>query len=78
MRKLACGAALSLAVLAVSPVQAASPYPQSTVITDVSWDLGSYRWTGDSGDIWPITWAADDTLVTAWGDGTVGCSARVP
>ena len=29
------------------------------------------------GDIWPMTWAQDNTLRTAWGDGEVGCSAKV-
>ena len=40
------------------------------------WDAATYRWTGTGGDIWPTTWAADGALVTAWGDGEVGCRQK--
>src|SRR5579871_4215405 len=47
------------------------PYPRSTVITGVSWDLSavpSLRKAVGS-DIWPTAWAADGNLYGAWGDG---------
>jgi hypothetical protein len=69
--------ALALAALATTPVEAAAPYPQSAVITGITWDTGSHRWGGEGGDIWPVTWAQDDTLRTAWGDGVIGCRAKV-
>src|SRR3954469_9704598 len=50
---------------------AAPPYPQSKVITGVSWDLStvkSLRKAAGS-DIWPTAWAADGNLYGAWGDG---------
>jgi hypothetical protein len=47
------------------------------VITGIAWDTGSHRWSGAGGDIWPVTWAQDGTLRTAWGDGQLGCSAKV-
>src|SRR5215208_6620443 len=37
-------AIFAVVALAVGPVQGASPYPPSTVITGISWDVGSYRW----------------------------------
>ena len=63
--------------LAAGPALAAAPYPQSTLITGITWDVGSSRWTASGADIWPITWAATDELVTAWGDGVVMCPEKV-
>ncbi|MFL5338383.1 MAG: Ig-like domain-containing protein [Geminicoccaceae bacterium] len=57
-------------------VEAASPYPSSKRITAIHWDLGSYQWGGDEGDIWPVTWLADGRLLGAWGDGKVVCPVR--
>jgi hypothetical protein len=64
---------LSLMLLmgASATAMAAAPYPQSKVITGVSWDLStvpSLRKAAGS-DIWPTAWAADGNLYTAWGDG---------
>jgi hypothetical protein len=59
------------------PARAAAPYPKSTVITGITWDTGTHRWSGAGGDIWPVTWAQDGTLRTAWGDGVIGCNAKV-
>lgn len=45
------------------------PYPQSTIITGVSFDWSTHvRYAQDS-DNWPITWADDDNQYTTWGDG---------
>ena len=46
------------------------------MITGVRWETSTYRWSGSGGDIWPVTWAADGQLVTAWGDGVVGCRQK--
>lgn len=46
-----------------------SPYPPSDVIAGVTFDDRSARTEAPGSDIWPITWAADDMLYTAWGDG---------
>ena len=67
---------LGLGALLAGPVQGAAPYPPSTLITGMRWDTATYRWTGSGGDIWPTTWAADGSLVTAWGDGVVGCRQK--
>ena len=37
---------------------------------------GSYQGTVEGGDIWPITWAADGSLLTVWGDGLVDCPQK--
>jgi hypothetical protein len=76
MRKLGLLGAL-LALLAAGSAQAGSPYPPSTVITGMSWDRASYVFDGVGGDLWPMTWAADDSLRTAYGDGQIGCPVYV-
>jgi CubicO group peptidase (beta-lactamase class C family) len=49
---------------------ASAPYPQSTAIKGIRWDAPStiVRVAYDS-DNWPITWADDDALYAAYGDG---------
>ena len=76
MRKLGLLGAL-LALLAAGSAQAGSPYPRSSVITGISWDRASYVFAGVGGDLWPITWAADDSLRAAYGDGQIGCPVNV-
>jgi hypothetical protein len=76
MLRMSSCAALCLAGLIADPAQGAAPYPQSTVITGMRWETSTYRWSGSGGDIWPVTWAADGQLVTAWGDGVVGCRQK--
>jgi hypothetical protein len=47
------------------------PYPHSHLIAGINWDFStllSHRKAIGS-DIWPTTWAADDSVYTAWGDG---------
>lgn len=44
-------------------------YPKSNVIVGVTFNDKSARTEAPGSDIWPITWAADDHLYTAWGDG---------
>lgn len=50
---------------------ATPPYPQSALITSMSWDfstVGEMRKAHGS-DLWPLTWASDGNLYGAWGDG---------
>src|SRR3954447_18242349 len=51
---------------------APSPYPQSPVITRLTWAPEIVRVGGANthiGDNWPATWGDDDILYTSWGDG---------
>ena len=67
----------------VSSVQTAlprpsAPYPPSPVITGIDWAPSSTITRLASGsDNWPITWADDDHLYTAYGDGW-GFDPKVP
>jgi hypothetical protein len=45
------------------------PYPPSQVIESITWDWTTHRTAAPGSDLWPVTWAADDQLYTAWGDG---------
>lgn len=57
-------------------VEAAPPYPQSTFITGVS--ISSVLDSkAEESDNWPITWAADGNMYTAYGDG-YGFDPRLP
>ena len=60
----------------VSALLLQPPYPPSPVIVDVTWApipqiarLATGGKTRDGSDNWPTTWAADDQLYTAYGDG---------
>lgn len=46
-----------------------APYPPSPVIAGVTFDDATARTEAEGSDIWPITWAGDGNLYTAWGDG---------
>jgi len=46
-----------------------SPYPASTVFTGASFNFTAVQSAAPGSDIWPITWADDGNLYTAWGDG---------
>jgi len=52
----------------VGSVNAGSPYPNSPTISGIVWDDEVYR-QAPGGDNWPTTWADDDNLYTAYGDG---------
>jgi len=49
----------------------AAPYPRSRLITGVHWDFSGAKALrkADGSDLWPCTWAFDDALYCAWGDG---------
>jgi CubicO group peptidase (beta-lactamase class C family) len=55
-----------------------APYPPSPVIKAVHWaPIRSIARQARDSDTWPITWADDDALYTAYGDGR-GFEPRVP
>jgi hypothetical protein len=49
---------------------AAAPYPPSRVISTITWaPVSTIVRQAPGGDNWPLTWADDDALYTAYGDG---------
>src|SRR3954451_9240693 len=73
MRRLLLATA-ALATLAVR-AEAAPPYPQGDL--RLTWDTGTYRFAGRGGDLWPVTAGPGGQLLTAWGDGAIGCGRYV-
>ena len=65
-----CALALSLPIHASSRA-ARAPYPRSRIITGIRWDFSDAQALRKAigSDIWPCTWALDDALYCAWGDG---------
>ncbi len=54
----------------ISPALATAPYPASPVIKSVEWaPSATIVRRAKGGDNWPMTWADDDALYTAYGDG---------
>ena len=54
----------------VASVNNGAPYPNSPVISNIIWDdVASIIRKASGSDNWPITWAIDDRLYTAYGDG---------
>jgi hypothetical protein len=51
------------------PQQSASPCPPSQIIQTITWHWETRRTAAPGSDLWPVTWAADDNLYVAWGDG---------
>ena len=60
-----------IAVFAVSAAASTPPYPQSQIITAITWDFSTLTTLrkAQGSDIWPLTWAKDGNLYGAWGDG---------
>ena len=48
-----------------------APYPRSTFIIRATWDFSTVEplRKAPGSDLWPCTWAHDDELYCAWGDG---------
>jgi hypothetical protein len=61
--------ALMIAVLAGAAAPAQSPYPQSKVVTRLTWDQDTVRIADGSGDNWPVVEGDDGALYTTYGDG---------
>jgi hypothetical protein len=51
------------------PAAQAPPNPPSPVIASVTWDFESLTPMAQESDLFPLTWADNDHLYTAWGDG---------
>lgn len=45
------------------------PYVESTYITSIEFHFNTIKTQAKGSDIWPVTWASDGQLYTAWGDG---------
>ncbi len=45
------------------------PYPRSPVIQGVQWHFDTHLQFAPGSDQWPMTWADDDGICAAWGDG---------
>jgi hypothetical protein len=61
--------AFQLPATAGESPKATPPYPHSTVIDRIVWEWNTRKTAAPGSDLWPITWAADGSLFTAWGDG---------
>jgi len=59
---------LAVALVTLSTF-AGAPYPPSSVIAGIEWHWETYRSAATGSDLWPVTWAVDDNLYSAWGDG---------
>ena len=68
----AAGAATSTGqTMRISKAQPMPPYSPSPIITGMEWaPTNQIIRAARDGDNWPVTWADDDALYTAWGDGT--------
>ncbi len=72
------GLTVMLGLCPASIMAAAPPYPPSSVVTEVTWsDRSTIVRKAVGGDTWPITWADDGNLYTAYGDGN-GFLPNVP
>jgi hypothetical protein len=62
----------------VPPAALSQPYPPSPVITDLTWaPTSTIERLGGGSDGWPVTWADDGDLYTAFADGQ-GFEPNVP
>lgn len=59
----------ALLIVSTAWMPAAPPYPPSLAIARAEFDFATHRRLAPGSDNWPVTWAADDHLYTAWGDG---------
>ncbi len=71
---------LAAAAILIGPAAvqaAASPYPGSTVIPEISFRWETHRQSAPGSDNWPLTWSADDHQYTTFGDGGGFAGSRV-
>ena len=69
MRRWRWRCACALAVATGVEVAATAPYPPSPVIADVELDWSTHRREAQGSDNFQLTWADDNQLYGAWGDG---------
>lgn len=69
--KLCVGLAALLSLVAIAAASDAPkpPYPHSSVIDRIVWDWATRQTAAPGSDLWPVTWAADGSIFTAFGDG---------
>ncbi|MCB0096635.1 MAG: DUF4185 domain-containing protein [Caldilineaceae bacterium] len=61
---------LPILIIAANPLSGEAPYPPSPAILDIEWaPKSSIQRMADGSDNFPITWADDGSLYTAYGDG---------
>ena len=60
---------LGLISLHLAALAQEAPYPQSRIITAVTWHWEALQQAAFGSDLWPVTWGPDDNLYLAWGDG---------
>lgn len=60
---------LILMFISAEAVAQQAPYPPSTHVESIEWNYESHLQYGQGSDQWPLTWAEDDHLYSAWGDG---------
>jgi hypothetical protein len=61
-----------------SVADSAAPYPNSKIVTKLTWDSDVLKMEGCiSGDNWPIAWVSDELQITAFCDGK-GFSQQAP
>jgi hypothetical protein len=60
---------IALLLLVSSVVYGASPYPNSTVFSGVSFDFPNLIIDAENSDLWVMTWGNDNNAYGAWGDG---------
>ena len=62
------GLALCFAAACSADV-ASADFPQSSLVSSVSWDYGSMKAAAAGSDLWALAWASDGNQYTIWGDG---------
>jgi len=60
---------VAVVALASSTGAAGPPYPPSSVIKSIAWHWDTHATAAPGSDLWPVTWASDGNIYTAWGDG---------
>jgi PASTA domain len=69
------GSPVNLVVSSGAPASTSSPYPQSSILSGISWDETSKQRYANGSDIWDSMWASDNLIYGVWGDGN-GFSAH--
>ncbi len=62
-------ALVGVVAMASSTGATGSPYPPSSVIKSITWHWDTHTTAAPGSDLWPVTWASNGNIYTAWGDG---------
>ncbi|HEX4243670.1 MAG TPA: PASTA domain-containing protein [Steroidobacteraceae bacterium] len=63
------GTAVNLVVSSGAPAVTASPYPQSSILSGITWNESTKQRYASGSDIWDSAWASDGQVYGVWGDG---------